>query len=88
MYGMQLFRTSRNPPYNWLSQPAVRPDCARCRSRALKVTQNNWFLCRICKTVAPKKIYLLHHGDSFILPFKVRICHICLYGYYNGFEGL
>ena len=44
-------------------QPAVRPGCARCR--ALKITQNNRLLHRIYKTVVPKAIFLLRHGDSF-----------------------
>ena len=46
------------------SQPAVRPGCARCR--ALKITQNNRLLRRIYKTVVPKTIFLLRHGDSFV----------------------
>ena len=45
------------------SLPAVRPGCARCR--ALKITQN---MCQIYKTVVLKTIFLLHHGDSFVLP--------------------
>ena len=47
-------------------QPAVRPGCARCR--ALKITPNNWLLCRIYETVVPKTIFPLRHGDSFVLP--------------------
>ena len=49
------------------SQPAVRPGCAR--SRALKITQNNRLLRRIYETVVPKTIFLLCHGDSFVLPY-------------------
>ena len=48
-------------------QPAVRPGCTRCR--ALKITQNNRLLCRIYETVVPKTIFLLRHGDSFVLPY-------------------
>ena len=48
-------------------QPAVRPGCARCR--ALKITQNNRLLRRIYETVVPKTIFLLRHGDSFVLPY-------------------
>ena len=48
-------------------QPAVRPGCAR--SRALKITQNNRLLRRIYETVVPKTIFLLRHGDSFVLPY-------------------
>ena len=47
--------------------PAVRPGCARCR--ALKITQNNRLLRRIYETVVPKTIFLLRHGDSFVLPY-------------------
>ena len=50
-----------------VSQPAVRPGCARCR--ALKITQNNRLLCQIYETVVPKTIFRLCRGDSFILPF-------------------
>ena len=46
-------------------QPAIRPGCTRCR--ALKTTQNNRLLCRIYETVVLKTIFLLRHGDSFIL---------------------
>ena len=53
--------------YQPASQPAVRPSCARCR--AIEITQNNRFLCQICETVVLKTIYLLHYGESFILPF-------------------
>ena len=49
------------------SQPHVRPGCARCR--ALKITQNNRLLRRIYETVVPKTIFLLRHGDSFVLPY-------------------
>ena len=49
------------------SQPAVRPSCARCR--ALKITQNNRLLRRIYETVVLKTIFLLRHGDSFVLPY-------------------
>ena len=49
------------------SQPAVRPGCARCR--ALKITQNNRLLLQIYETVVPKTIFLLRHGDSFVLPY-------------------
>ena len=52
------------------SQPHVRSGFARCR--ALKITQNNRLLRllrRIYKTVVPKTIFLLHHGDSFVLPY-------------------
>ena len=49
------------------SQPAIRPGCARCR--ALKITQNNRLLRRIYETVVPKTIFLLRHGDSFVLPY-------------------
>ena len=48
-------------------RPAVRPGCARCR--ALKITQNNRLLRRIYETVVPKTIFLLRHGDSFVLPY-------------------
>ena len=41
----------------FVSQPAVRPGCARCR--ALKITQNNRLLRRIYETVVPKTIFLL-----------------------------
>ena len=44
-------------------QPAVRPGCARCR--ALKITQNNRLLRRIYETT----IFLLRHGNSFVLPY-------------------
>ena len=43
------------------------PGCARCR--ALKITQNNRLLRRIYETVVPKTIFLLRHGDSFVLPY-------------------
>ena len=49
------------------SQPHVRPGCARARCRALKITQNNRLLRRIYETVVPKTIFLLRHGDSFVL---------------------
>ena len=49
------------------SQPAVRPGCARCR--VLKITQNNRLMRRIYETIVPKTIFLLRHGDSFILPY-------------------
>ena len=49
------------------ASPAVRPGCARCR--ALKITQNNRLLRRIYETVVPKTIFLLRHGDSFVLPY-------------------
>ena len=49
-----------------VGQPAVRPGCARCRT--LKITPNNWLLCRIYETVVPKTIFPLRHGDSFVLP--------------------
>ena len=49
-----------------VSQPNnVRPGCTRCR--VLKLTQNNKLLRRIYETVIPKTIFLLHHGNSFIL---------------------
>ena len=43
------------------SLPAIRPGYARCR--ALKITQNNRLLRQIYKTVVPKTIFLLHHGN-------------------------
>ena len=49
------------------SQPAVRPGCARFRT--LKITQNNGLLRRIYETVVPKTIFLLCHGNSFVLPY-------------------
>ena len=49
------------------SQPAVRPGCARCR--APKITQINRLLRRIYESVVPKTIFLLRHGDSFVLPY-------------------
>ena len=51
----------------FVSQPAVRPGCARWR--APKITQNNRLLRRIYETVVPKTIFLLRHGDSFVLPY-------------------
>ena len=49
------------------NQPAVSPGCARCR--ALKITQNNRLLCWIYETIIVKTIFLLHHGDSLVLPY-------------------
>ena len=49
------------------SQPAIRHNCARCR--ALKITQNNRLLRWIYETVVLKTIFLLCHGDSFVLPY-------------------
>ena len=51
-------------PSHW---PAVRPSCARYR--ALKITQNNRSSRQIYETVVPKTIFLLRHGDSFVLPY-------------------
>ena len=49
------------------SQPAVRPSCARCR--APKITKINRLLRQIYESVVPKTIFLLRHGDSFVLPY-------------------
>ena len=64
----RVFRLTASQPASLPAcQPAVRPGCARCR--ALKITQNNRLLRRIYKTVVPKTIFLLRHGDSFVLPY-------------------
>ena len=60
-------RPASQPASQPTSQPAIRPSYARCR--ALKITQNNRLLHRIYETVVPKTIFLLRHGDSFVLPY-------------------
>ena len=55
------------------SQPAVRPDCARCR--APKITQINRLLRWIYESVVPNTIFLLRHGDSFVLPY-IAFCRV------------
>ena len=49
------------------SQPAIRPDSARCTAPEIQHSKGYPFP-KFTKLV-PKTIYPLQHGDSFILPF-------------------
>ena len=51
------------------SQPACRKTRLRYGCRAPKITQTNRLLRRIYESVVPKIIFLLRHGDSFVLPY-------------------
>ena len=39
-----------------------------CRCKTLETKQTtSYYICQIYESVVPKMIYLLHHGESFIL---------------------
>ena len=50
------------------TQPATIPGCSRYR--ALKIIAKNSLLRPVYKTVVPRTIFLLYHGDSFMFPFN------------------
>ena len=49
------------------SQPAIRSGCARYR--ALKITQKQQVIASDLQNCCSKTIFLLRHGDSFVLPY-------------------